>query len=1190
MVVALDLAAVNTAIGCINNLVSLLKDHKKQSGEFAGILHAIKMELEIIRLDIEEYEDLRLEEVAHDIVNYINGLWTPGPWGSFILSAVGLDPRIEDIARIKIFMDCIKRVQESLQKRSQPSDKIGSSAATTPGSSSSAESHSSYASEDRLVGISGPKTEIVEMLLSPGDGKLRTFSIVGCVGSGKTALARAIYDDAAVTGNFQCKAWVVASEYCHARDVVEQILQQLILQGEIKDSSNPKSALQRFLEEKRYLVFIDDVQPQKLQWGDIQDAFPINDRGNRIILTTRSCSVATAYSSGVYIYKMPCLDEASSKDLFWKKVCGCSTAPAPSLADGSKSILDKCDGLPLALISVANFLGGKGIKGSHLTKADCEDVGKELGKFMASDESAFQGIKNTLGQCYNSLPAYDHKICFMFTSLFPKGHPINIKRLARRLSAEGLLVSDRNGSKCLTKLIDMSMVEPASICSYLDAVKRCQLHSIMLEFGIQKSLSRNLLTLIQKNKPLHNITCPVRRLSVQSSTIVKEFELSALTSLTIFDSELLYFKERKLIQVLVLEDCKVPDRKAVDDICELAFLKYLSLRNTGIDRLPTNVRKLLCLESLHIQDTVAVKLPVEIIMLPQLAYLSGKFELLPLAGSTTTKELEEFLKNKSKLNTLAGIVVQEAQAGPFETVMLHAANLKKVKVSCIAAAASVPSFFPAPADASAPSGTPTDASAPSGTPANVSASNPSGAPDTANVTRTSTIRDHSPKETARNKKRFGFFTACICFRGKSAVEDSASDTTPGASITESFPVHRSTSAQILPPAIRNRQETGTTLASRLISCLEKPFTGLESLSIDFNGAPNDFLASLRLQFTVSSIKVRRGLGHLPGPIELRELCNLVNLQLISTGLSSQQLEDLQYLQCLEYLKLAEDHHGSWDGDFSVGQGGFASLRLLCFEAAKHPRVRIVRGAMPRLISLQLLCPDSPHTPPRADDDTVPHATAVIKALPGDDGTAGATVKIEIESLQPGDNGGTVASAEMQSPLGVDGTDRDTAEIEIESLEPGDNNGTVAAAKMESPLGVDGTEGGTTEIEMDSMVSPLGVDGTAGASTEIEMESTLPGDDDNTVAAVEMESPLGVDSTAGASTEIEMESTLPGDDNDTVAAVEMESPLGVDGIKHLGHLNEVILHHSVDDARVEAWKPELKRHKNRPCVKRQPVPL
>ncbi|PNT62286.1 hypothetical protein BRADI_4g01113v3 [Brachypodium distachyon] len=1071
------------------------------------------MELEIIRLDIEEYEDLRLEEVAHDIVNYINGLWTPGPWGSFILSAVGLDPRIEDIARIKIFMDCIKRVQESLQKRSQPSDKIGSSAATTPGSSSSAESHSSYASEDRLVGISGPKTEIVEMLLSPGDGKLRTFSIVGCVGSGKTALARAIYDDAAVTGNFQCKAWVVASEYCHARDVVEQILQQLILQGEIKDSSNPKSALQRFLEEKRYLVFIDDVQPQKLQWGDIQDAFPINDRGNRIILTTRSCSVATAYSSGVYIYKMPCLDEASSKDLFWKKVCGCSTAPAPSLADGSKSILDKCDGLPLALISVANFLGGKGIKGSHLTKADCEDVGKELGKFMASDESAFQGIKNTLGQCYNSLPAYDHKICFMFTSLFPKGHPINIKRLARRLSAEGLLVSDRNGSKCLTKLIDMSMVEPASICSYLDAVKRCQLHSIMLEFGIQKSLSRNLLTLIQKNKPLHNITCPVRRLSVQSSTIVKEFELSALTSLTIFDSELLYFKERKLIQVLVLEDCKVPDRKAVDDICELAFLKYLSLRNTGIDRLPTNVRKLLCLESLHIQDTVAVKLPVEIIMLPQLAYLSGKFELLPLAGSTTTKELEEFLKNKSKLNTLAGIVVQEAQAGPFETVMLHAANLKKVKVSCIAAAASVPSFFPAPADASAPSGTPTDASAPSGTPAN-----------------------------------------------------------------------------ILPPAIRNRQETGTTLASRLISCLEKPFTGLESLSIDFNGAPNDFLASLRLQFTVSSIKVRRGLGHLPGPIELRELCNLVNLQLISTGLSSQQLEDLQYLQCLEYLKLAEDHHGSWDGDFSVGQGGFASLRLLCFEAAKHPRVRIVRGAMPRLISLQLLCPDSPHTPPRADDDTVPHATAVIKALPGDDGTAGATVKIEIESLQPGDNGGTVASAEMQSPLGVDGTDRDTAEIEIESLEPGDNNGTVAAAKMESPLGVDGTEGGTTEIEMDSMVSPLGVDGTAGASTEIEMESTLPGDDDNTVAAVEMESPLGVDSTAGASTEIEMESTLPGDDNDTVAAVEMESPLGVDGIKHLGHLNEVILHHSVDDARVEAWKPELKRHKNRPCVKRQPVPL
>ena len=124
----------------------------------------------------------------------------------------------------------------------------------------------------------------------------------------------------------------------------------------------------------RCLIVIDDINKQ--QWDVIKSIFP-REAKSRIIVTTALQSVANACSSGDgYVYKMSILNAEHSKVLLMKKIFfrGCS----PELERGSTAIVEKCDGLPLALVCVANFLLGE----NELTGSHCAQVCRTLGHHM----------------------------------------------------------------------------------------------------------------------------------------------------------------------------------------------------------------------------------------------------------------------------------------------------------------------------------------------------------------------------------------------------------------------------------------------------------------------------------------------------------------------------------------------------------------------------------------------------------------------------------------------------------------------------------------------------------------------------------------------------------------------------------------------------------------------------------------
>jgi hypothetical protein len=202
-------------MGCIKMVVDLIDTSTRRGAELAASLDCVKEDLDLIKARLVEDKELhqqpltqlKLQELAYMIDDFVHHLWIPGQFGGIVLSATGSDPRPEDTMRINSFKERAKTLLDELDKRSQGTKSDGSK--TPPVCSSSAGSPS-YAPEKDLVGIAKPKKEIVD-LLSPGDGSLRVISIAGLSGVGKTALARALYQDEDVVNKFDYKAWVVPS-------------------------------------------------------------------------------------------------------------------------------------------------------------------------------------------------------------------------------------------------------------------------------------------------------------------------------------------------------------------------------------------------------------------------------------------------------------------------------------------------------------------------------------------------------------------------------------------------------------------------------------------------------------------------------------------------------------------------------------------------------------------------------------------------------------------------------------------------------------------------------------------------------------------------------------------------------------------------------------------------------------------
>jgi adenylate kinase family enzyme/FtsZ-binding cell division protein ZapB len=327
--------------------------------------------------------------------------------------------------------------------RIEESSNVGLSSYQDEGLTQNQHASSSYSvdEESNIIGFREDKRKLVSRLTDTFYRRRDVISIVGAVGSGKTTLARGIYNSSKIKGHFDCRAWVSASG--NLADVFRSILEQTGNSTVDKESTREElvKKLRENLKKKRYLVVLDDVRRLDVL-KELRDALPKETNSSRVLLTTSNDDVAALANPRRPPYQLKPLRDEDAWNLFLKKVrfqlpddfqfsdSNILTnvhQKTLAISELKRKVITSCKGLPLAIVVLGGFLSTKSASFQEWSKV-LDHPSWEL----EGNEVQFSKI---LALSYNDLP-FHLRPCLIYFGLFPKGYEIPVTRL-RLWLAEG---------------------------------------------------------------------------------------------------------------------------------------------------------------------------------------------------------------------------------------------------------------------------------------------------------------------------------------------------------------------------------------------------------------------------------------------------------------------------------------------------------------------------------------------------------------------------------------------------------------------------------------------------------------------------------------------------------------------------------------------------------------------------------
>jgi len=531
----------------------------------------------------------------------------------------------------KFVEDCLQKITET-KKRFDVSatDSRKDNASSYSSRLQHLSEHSYLNDDDNFVGNAEEVKHLTEWLSDTRKDRT-VISVCGMGGLGKTTIASSIYKKEEIKRMFICRAWISVSQSYRVKDLLKRILLQLMSKNEnipdgidTMDCVNLVELLQRYLKDRRYLIVLDDVWSRD-SWPLLDSAFVKNNIGSRIVITTRIQAVASL-ADGNREIKLSLLPKEEAWTLFCHKAFArLDGRSCPlNLKACAERIVDKCQGLPLALVALGSLLSYK-----EMDEHEWELFYSQL-RWQLSNNPELSWVASVLNLSYNDLPSY-LKNCFLYCGMFPEDYHIERKRLIRLWIAEGF-IEDRGPETTLSdvaacylkELADRSLLQVVHRNEY-GRPKRFQMHDLVRELSLTISKKEKFAT--TWDHP--NSDCSSdrsRRLSLhKDSNLMQTVANSAqLRSVIVFVEGVSssWFKNCypnfRLLRVLSLRHCHI--QKIPDNLSNLFNLHYLDLGYTKLKEVPRSIGKLSNLQTLYLKGSV-MELPSAVTMLTKLQHL-----------------------------------------------------------------------------------------------------------------------------------------------------------------------------------------------------------------------------------------------------------------------------------------------------------------------------------------------------------------------------------------------------------------------------------------------------------------------------------------------------------------------------------------------------------------------------------------
>ncbi|KAM3206049.1 hypothetical protein ACQJBY_061623 [Aegilops geniculata] len=483
--------------------------------------------------------------------------------------------------------------------------------------------------------IDGRMNGFINSLANDGDQQLKVLSVLGHACLGKTTLARVLYKR--LGKQYHCRAFIRVSKKPDTKRIFHDMLAQLQHQHSPQDCKEADliDNIKKYLQYKRYLIIIDDLWATSV-WDIINHAFPKGSQGSRIVTITQIEDIALTCCSyqSEHVFQMEPLDDDHSRKLFFNTLFGSENDCPEELKEVSNKIVEICDGLPLATISIASLLASQPVISTDILTY----IHQSLSSCFSAN-SISERTRQVLSLSYNNLPHY-LKTCLLYLSMYQEGHTFCKDDLLKQWVAEGLIDTTEGqdikevAESYLGQLIGRRFIQPICI-NYNNEVLSCEVHDVVYDLIANKSAEENFIVAIdyscRKNVALYQ---KVRRLSLQLggvkyAKIPSNISKSQVRSLGI--SGLLEcmsciggFKLLRVLNIQLSSHRHGDQDPAIDltGISELFHLIYLKIVCDVCIKLPNSLRGLQCLETLDVMGTgKGTVVPWDIIYLPHLLHL-----------------------------------------------------------------------------------------------------------------------------------------------------------------------------------------------------------------------------------------------------------------------------------------------------------------------------------------------------------------------------------------------------------------------------------------------------------------------------------------------------------------------------------------------------------------------------------------
>ncbi|XP_047320209.1 disease resistance protein RPM1-like [Impatiens glandulifera] len=617
--------------------VSSLKDDLEYMNSFLKIAESIDEKDDGLKIWVKQVRDLAYE--TEDVVEEFLLFLTPPSDHHFLRTQLfhlqGLNQRkllSDKIKLIDLKMKGIKERRETFSfSLPRTRDELGGHDLRLD---------ALYVEDTAVVGIDNSKSQLISML-NVGDKDLLIVTVVGMGGVGKTTLVRKVYLSPA-KGHFDCQAWVTVSQSFTRLKLLRASLKSFM--DKTKDVGNEAidtmdeiqliDALKNYLHQKRYIIVFDDIWKVEA-WNHVRYAFPCCSRGSRIIFTTRNGDIASSTEITNRMFNLnPLLVEESWTFFCMKAFRGdeYNGVCPEEMHDISWSLMKKCGGLPLAIVALGGLLARKE---KHVLEW------QKVLESLSPDTriiSELESLERILLLSYNDLPNH-LKCCILYTSMFPEDYLIKRSRLILLWVSEGFTENRPGGytreevaEGYLNELVNRSMIQIV-LKNNFNRVKICQLHDLLRDV-LQRKSRDETFSIVLKDEELLQSSEKIHRVAIYGTLYPQTPQggkislFTGLRSLLLFDVKLLktYLYGCRSLRVVELE--RVPLDYFPEELTELIHLKHLSFRGNGrIKDIPDSIRKLRCLEILHLQFCFIKYLPQGILDLKNLRQLRYHSEL-----------------------------------------------------------------------------------------------------------------------------------------------------------------------------------------------------------------------------------------------------------------------------------------------------------------------------------------------------------------------------------------------------------------------------------------------------------------------------------------------------------------------------------------------------------------------------------